>query len=303
MTLPNTILAGAQKSGTTALCRFLEQHPHCLVSEPKEPNFFSRAVNLSRLDHYERCFRAAEARHRIRVDGTTTYMADPAIAPRIRVSLGGDVKIIFILRSPLARTYSSFLHMLKRGHERRTADEVFLDLPDDPETAAIIERSAVQVAAARGRVVGRPYRSLYDDVLWNYRYVGNSLYGALVRSYFAEFKPENILILFFEDVTRDVAAAREALGRFLAIDPGLFPSKIAKGNPTRVPEISSPLAWVTEQARRIKRNNFTLVRPNEIAASPLTPSHPVREKLGRIFQSEVDHWSRQTGRDLREIGW
>jgi hypothetical protein len=244
-----------------------------------------------------------EPEHRVLVDGTTTYMADPDIAPRIRDTLGQDVKIIFILRSPAARTYSSFLHMVKRGHERRSAEEVFLGLPEEPEAAAADERAAVAEAAARGRVVGRPYQRLYDDTLWNFRYVGNSLYGALVQHYFASFKPENILILLFEEMARDADAPRRALGEFLGVDPALFPTALAKDNPTRVPNVSTPLGWLTEQARWIKRSNFILVRPSEIAASPLSPSRAVADRLRRIFAPEVERWSERTGRDLRTVGW
>jgi hypothetical protein len=303
MAMPNTVLAGAQKSGTTALCRFIDAHPHCLVSKPKEPNFFSRAANLEHFEKYHRCFHGAEAGHRILLDGTTTYMADPSIAPRIREYLGDDVKIIFILRGPAARTYSSFLHMVKRGHERRTAEEVFLRLPDAPDTAAASEIMSVIDAADRRRIARRPYQQLYDDVLWNYRYVGNSFYGSLVRDYFAAFKPENILILFFEDVARDVKVARQTLGVFLGVDPELFPTALGRDNATRVPDVSTPFGWLAEQARWIKRNNFTLVRPSEIAAAPPTPSREVAEKLQRIFAAEVAHWSAKSGRDLRALGW
>lgn len=303
MALANTILAGAQKSGTTAICHFLEGHPHCLVSEPKESNFFSRSVNVSRLDRYERYFRAAGPMHRVRVDGTTTYMADPAIAHRIRECLGEEIKIIFILRGPAARTYSSFLHMLKRGHERRTADEVFLSLPDDPADALGAERSSILLAAARGSIADRPYRKLYDDVLWNYRYVGNSLYSSLVQTYTNVFGPENILVLYFEEITRDIAAGREALAAFLDIDASAFPLALTKDNPTLIPDLSSRWGRLVEQARWIKRGNFTFVRPREIAASPTNPSDAVREKLSRIFASEVAYWSAHAGRDLRAMGW
>ena len=238
MILPNTILAGAQKSGTTALCRFIDAHPHCRVSEPKEPNVFSRAANLSRLDAYGYCFRSATPEHRILVDGTTTYMADPAIAQRIRQVLGAEAKIIFVLRAPVARTYSGFLHMLKRGHERRAADEIFLDLPDNPIAAAASEHASVLEAAARGRVIGGPYRRLYDDVLWNYRYVGNSLYSTLVESYSSVFRRENILILLFEELIRDVASVRTQIGAFLDVDPNLFPQTIEMGNQTRCIDIA-----------------------------------------------------------------
>ena len=303
MALANTILAGAQKSGTTALCRFLQGHPRCLVSEPKESKFFSRAENLSRLDRYERFFRGAGPSHRVLVDGTTTYMADPAIAGRIRECLGDQVRIIFILRSPAARTYSSFLHMLKRGHERRTADEVFLGLPDDPAEALAAERASILTAAARGRIAARPYRKLYDDVLWNYRYVGNSLYSSLVQPYRSLFDPSKILVLYFEEIISDIASCRGQLATFLDVDPADFPEALTRDNRTLIPDLSAPWGRLVEQARWIKRGNYTLVRPAEIAASPPKPSDAVREKLDRIFAAEVFHWSTKAGRDLHEIGW
>ena len=303
MALPNVILAGAQKSGTTSLCRFLEKHPHCLVSEPKEPNFFSRAGNVSRVDRYERCFRAAGIVHRIRVDGSTSYMADPAVAPRILKHLGDKVRIIFVLRDPSARAYSGLIHMAKRGHDRRTADEVLLAVPDDPERAAEAERASVAQAAASNRIAARPYRSLYDDVLWNYRYIGNSLYSTLVRSYFDSFGPDKILVLFFEEITSDVAAARKALGTFLGVDPELFPQVIGQDNRTYRPDLSTPWGRLIEQARWVKRGNLTLVRPSEITASPLRSSAAIQEKLDRIFASEVAYWSQYAGHDLRSIGW
>lgn len=303
MALSNVILAGAQKCGTTSLCRFIERHPHCLLSEPKEPNFFSRAENTSRLYEYERCFRAANSAHRVLVDGSTSYMADDAVAPRIRLCLGNEVRIVFVLRNPSARAYSGFIHMVKRGHERRTADEVFLELPDDPEGAVSRERASIEDASARNRVASRPYRKLYDDVLWNYRYVGNSLYSSLVRSFLDTFGSERILVLFLEEITSDLVAARQALGTFLQVDPELFPRVIAKENQTYRPDLSTPWGRLIEQARWIKRGNPTIVRPGEITASPPTPSPAVQERLDRVFEAEVAYWSRHAGRDLRAIGW
>jgi hypothetical protein len=298
MILANTILAGAQKSGTTALCRFLERHPQCFVSKPKESNFFSRAANISLLDQYARCFRAAVPAHRIRIDGTTTYMADPAIPQRIRDCLGDDTRIIFVLRNPAARTYSSFLHMLKRGHERRPAEEVFLCLPDDPTAALAAERAAIDTAVRSGRIADRPYRRLYDDVLWNYRYVGNSMYSSLIQTYTNVFGPKNILILYFEEITVNMAGAREALGAFLEIDQEGFPAALTKDNATRIPNLSTPWGWLIEQARWIKRGNITLVRPREIGASPEMPSRAVRQKLDCIFAGEVAYWLERRGQNL-----
>lgn len=290
--MANTILAGAQKSGTTALCRFLAAHPECFVSDPKETNFFSRADNAAHMERYGRYFRGANPSHRVLVDGTTTYMSDRTIARRIREKLGDHLKFIFVLRHPAARAYSGFLHMLKRGHERRSASEVFLDLPDDPEAAGEVERESVEEAARRGQVTERPYLDLYDDALWNYRYVGNSFYRLLISRYVEAFGTDRVLVLFFEDLIKDVFAAREDLGGFLGVEPSGFPDRLPESNRTNLPNLSSLGGRLFEQARWLKRGNFTLVRPQEIGASPVQPSPEVSEKLAHIFKPEVEHWRR-----------
>ncbi|MBI1180356.1 MAG: sulfotransferase [Alphaproteobacteria bacterium] len=303
MILPNVILAGAQKSGTSALAGFIAAHPACAVSRPKEPNFYSRDANLARSDDYGNCFAHVSPEARVVVDATTTYMADLAIAGRIRRHLGADAKIIFILRAPMDRAYSGYLHMLKRGHERRSADEVFLELPDDPSAARLAEGKAVDRAAAVRRVVEGPYRSLYDDVLWNYRYVGNSLYARQVAAYGAVFRPDNILVLIYEEAFKHPDGLRETLGNFLRIDPGGFPHQPRLANQTRLPDLGSPLGVIVEQARWIKRGNWTLVRPRLISSAPRRPSPAVAAKLRTIYRGEVDYWSGRLGRDLRERGW
>lgn len=297
MAVANTILAGAQKSGTTALCRFLGEHPQCFISDPKETNFFSRAENAAFMEQYARFFREARPHHRVLIDGTTTYMSDPAIAQRIRDCLGENPRFIFVLRRPSARAYSGFLHMVKRGHERRSADAVFLSLPDDPEDARALEDAAVREAAARGQVSERPYRNLYDDALWNYRYVGNSLYSSLVRNYTNLFGAERVLVLFFEDLTRDVLPSRDVLGEFLGVEPSGFPDRLPESNRTQLPNLSSLGGRLFEQARWLKRGNYTLVRPREIGASPAKPSPEVSAKLERIFRGEVAHWKRWADAD------
>jgi hypothetical protein len=252
---------------------------------------------------YEHYFSGATPRHRALIDGTTTYMADPRIASRIRACLGSDPKFIFVLRSPVARTYSGFLHMLKRGHERRVADEVFLELPENLELAMTAERASLERALVKGRITARPYCRIYDDTLWNYRYVGNSAYSYLIQHYSDLFGDGNILILLFEDLTRNPDASRHALGAFLDVDPGLFPPSFTRSNVTRIPDLSSTTARLIEQTRWIKRGNFALVRPGEIAASPQMPTQQVREKLNQIFAAEVAYWSGCLGRDLTKIGW
>lgn len=303
MIFPNVIIPGAQKSGTTALCSFLDQHPECLVSAPKEPNFFSRDANLKDMTALSRCFVPQRGTSpRVFIDGTTTYMADPRIASRIKAALGPDLKFIFTLRDPVKRSYSGYLHMLKRGHDRRNVLEVFLALPDGPDEAAAAERAAIAKATARKRLVVWPYVPQYDDVLWNFRYVGNSQFSEQVEVYEREFGADRILVLLFEDMIRDIAPVRSRLSDFLGIPVTGFPAALPHENVTAIPATDRLLGRLIEQARRIKRGNFVLVRSDE-GRAPLKPAPEVDAKLRRIHARETDYWSTRLDRDLRDLGW
>ena len=122
--LPDTFVAGAQKSGTTTLCSALAGHPQAIVSEPKEPIFFSKAANLARPELYEACFRKKpDAEPRAVIDGSNAYMSDPAAASRIRETLGSDLRFIFSLRDPVSRMVSAYWHQAKKGQDHRSLAE------------------------------------------------------------------------------------------------------------------------------------------------------------------------------------
>ena len=55
-TLPNLIVPGVQKSGTSALCEYLRAHPQCVMSVPKEPHFFFCRFSRFGIENYRKCF-------------------------------------------------------------------------------------------------------------------------------------------------------------------------------------------------------------------------------------------------------
>ncbi|WP_254798547.1 sulfotransferase [Sphingobium sp. AS12] len=292
---------GAQKCGTTALCDLLNNHPDCLVSEPKEPNYFSRAVNLPD-DALLRSYYKKAAGEKYFIDGTTTYLADPEIASRIAGRLGKDIRFIVALRNPVSRAFSGFMHMVKRGHERRTAEEVFLSLSDDPLEAALTERVAVAKAAAYKQVVIPIYAKQYDDVLWNYRYLGNTLYSAQVEVFDRIFGTDSVLVLLFEDLIKNMEGENAKIATFLGVDGSSFPDVLPSRNITSVGNTATFLGRMEEQARRIKRGNFVMVRREEGDVSKeATPQ--IKQKLATIFAGETEYWSKRLDRNLAEIGW
>src|SRR5215216_5348494 len=116
---PEVYLIGAAKAGTSTLAHLLGQHPRIVVSLPKEPHFFT--LNWDRgLDWYASKFPGST--YSTCVDASTTYSMAPLTGnvsswrdyhrfvdvPRKVLSVNPDATFIYIMRDPVARTYSAY---------------------------------------------------------------------------------------------------------------------------------------------------------------------------------------------------
>lgn len=119
--LPDFVVIGTMKSGTTTLFRWLDGHPHVQMPAMKEPNFFSDESRWEKgLDWYSQQFQAVP-------EGTLTGEAsvsytDPrlaASAARRLVDTAPEVLLVCVLRNPFVRMRSHYAHEVRRGRERR----------------------------------------------------------------------------------------------------------------------------------------------------------------------------------------
>lgn len=180
--LPNFLVIGAQKSGTTSLCSLLGQHPEVFMSDPKEPHFFSSQAQYSEgVESYERYFSSAEPAKAVG-EGSTSYAArclHPQVSERVAKHLP-HAKLIYIVRHPVARARSAWLHYLREGR----------DLPLQFETAL---------------------RSM-EQLLGLGRYMEN------IDAYRRFFADEQILVLFFEEFVAAPDTALERCFEFLGVE-------------------------------------------------------------------------------------
>lgn len=116
--LPNFIVIGAMKSGTTSLCHQLSLHPEIFFSEPKEPSFFSNDDIWARgLPWYKAHFDSVSTERAVG-EGSVNYsklMEFPRSSERIRDVLGSGLKIIYIVRNPFEQIRSKWMHMRVAG--------------------------------------------------------------------------------------------------------------------------------------------------------------------------------------------
>jgi Sulfotransferase domain len=128
MTLPNFLIIGAQKGGTTSLYEYLRRHPQVFMPEPKEINFFVEIFNWRRgLEWYESNFKDAGEKRAVgeASPAYSIYPAFPGVPERIAQTLG-EVRLIYLLRDPIERMRSGYLNALARGAEHRPIREALL---------------------------------------------------------------------------------------------------------------------------------------------------------------------------------
>src|SRR3990170_8700279 len=123
--LPNFLIIGAHKSGTTSLYQYLRQHPQVFMPQLIEPSFFSyegqnlqhnpsiRRHVITRFEDYVALFQ--EARGEIAIgEASPMYLKCPQSAVRIKHYIP-DARLIVILRNPVDRAYSHFQMELRNG--------------------------------------------------------------------------------------------------------------------------------------------------------------------------------------------
>ena len=133
--LPNLIVIGGLKCGTTSLHHYLNLHPQIAMSRPKELNFFVAELNWELgpewyASHFER---DAE----IRGETSPHYTNLPrfeGVAERMRELLGDGARLIYMVRDPIERMLSHYLHNVGGGYESRPMAEALAD-PDSAYVA------------------------------------------------------------------------------------------------------------------------------------------------------------------------
>ena len=124
--LPNLVVIGAQKCGTTALNHYLELHPEIAMSKPNELNYFIERRNWSRgIDWYQRHFDPATPVRGDQSPNYTIYPHDPGVPERMHEVIP-DAKLIYMIRDPLKRIGAHWVHNYAKYRERGTAAETIM---------------------------------------------------------------------------------------------------------------------------------------------------------------------------------
>jgi Sulfotransferase domain len=197
---PNLFIVGAAKAGTTALYRYLDEHPDIYMSPMKEPHFFSRIEPDPKLAAFfphvvdKGAYLALFSRSagaRVRGEASTSYLPSEDASTAIR-DVSPDAKIVIMLRNPVSRAFSHYWNDVREGIEDRSFAE-----------------------AIEQELAGPPGRWGVSSL-----YVDCGFYAERVGRYLDAFG-DNVLILVFEEFVADPATHLERTLRFLGLDSSL----------------------------------------------------------------------------------
>lgn len=212
--IPDFLIIGAGKCGTTSLYMYLKQHPDIFIPKIKEPNFYGYEnkapenfgegladrqhfmQSVTRFQDYIALFEDADP-GQLKGEMSNTYMYHEQAPERIK-HYNPDMKLIAILRQPAGRLYSRYLHLARENR---------LPTPDFSD-------------------------SLDRNTIWWKRndLIREGFYYRNLKPFYELFPRENIKIYLYEDLNDNAPHVLKDIFQFLNVDPGFQPDLTTRFN-------------------------------------------------------------------------
>jgi hypothetical protein len=207
-TLPDFLVVGAQRSGTTYLYDLLRRHPYFNPAARKEIHFFDSAKNLANgVGWYMSQFPRPEVKNgkkQITGEATPYYLCHP-LAPRRAARIVPGAKLVVMLRNPVDRAYSGHVHHRRRGEESLSFEEA-------------IEAEANDELAAPGKAEALLLGEAYEKRVRRYHsHLARGIYVKQLKEWQKYFSEDQILVIKSEDFFTDPAAVMFDVQRFVGL--------------------------------------------------------------------------------------
>lgn len=281
MVMPNFLIIGAAKSGTTSLYNYLAQHPEVFMSKVKEPRFFAVEKNppnigndpvrkkiwantITSLEEYQGLFDTVTEQKAIG-EASPLYLAWSELSARSIKRHIPNVKLVACLRQPSDRAFSHFLHNIRLGAEQK-----------------------------------QDFLKLFQNNSDHY-YFKLGKYYQLLKPYYKRFAPNQIRIYLFDDLLEDPKNCLADLFSFLEVDQDFQVDLSKKHNESKIPR-NNFLQQITE-SRVVKILPTKLQNKCQKAVNKINGHKPVlsaktREVLTKYFYDDIVSLQSLIARDL-----
>lgn len=271
LTLPNLIVIGAQKCGTSGLHYYLSLHPEVSMSSPKELNFFIAERNYPRgLDWYARHF---DPSARCRGESSPNYTAYPQHlgVPERMAATVPDAKLIYLVRDPIARIAAHWVHNYAKRREKGDLQETLLHR--------------------------------------NTSYVSRSRYHMQLQRFLDHFPEQRVLVLDNQDLRDERMPTLRRVFEFAGVDPSFEHPKFEQvrhstSRKKRATKLGMRVqrASRTRAGRRLPRKAWLAMDVALPLSKPIEKPTNVAEALGdevlEVLHEDADRLRAQTGREF-----
>jgi hypothetical protein len=295
MTLPNVIVLGVAKAGTTSLYHYLRQHPQVEVSRIREPKFLFYAGSLQQpasrrlenipvrtLEQYEALYSQGDP-CAARVDISPIYFSRPEQTILGIQQYVPNAKLLIVFRQPADRAYSAYLMYVREGNES-------------------IRNFAQALEAEAAGVPGRNGHRRH--------FLSGSWYADRTRKLLAAFPRRQFHFLLYEDFARQPEQFMQSVFRILAVDPE-FPLQMTQrhnaGTWPRHASLQRLLSWRLRVPKRIRgllpsliRRQFTSSIQSLGFERPPSLDPELRRALTNRFRDDILDLQTLIDRDLSE---
>lgn len=294
--MPNFLILGAAKSGTTALYHYLKQHPEIYLSPIKETEFFAfegeklnfqgpkdlPRLSITTLADYQAQFKDVGDETAIG-EASPVYLYSSKAPERIHDYLP-DAKLIVILRNPIERAYSQFLMFIRDGREPL---QDFIEAVDEEETR------------------------IAQNWAWGWHYLRLGLYHQQLKRYFKLYPQEQIKIYLYEELKSNSAGVLKDIFNYLEVDDTFIPNTSVKHNISGIPQNKFLQSWLYEKniikkvikpflPEKLRKEIFIKLKKKQKLRKPELSSE-VRQQLLPFFREDVLRLQELIGKDLS--GW
>jgi hypothetical protein len=283
--LPNLLIIGAAKCGTTSLHSYLDCHPDISMASPresgplvdndvggKEMRFFWRDDWRDRLDWYRSHFTGMTTQ--IRGEATPAYSAHPfhaGVAERIHATVP-HAQLLYLVRDPIERICSHYVQQRADG-DRRPFEQRMAEW-SDPDNSIVCP----------------------------------SRYATQVEQYLGYFSPSQLLVVDQSELGQHRRTTLQRIFAFLGVDRGFWSPALEEELNTRQDKrMLTPKGarlfngWIDPGARRLMGGRWAQLRPyvrralsEQVAERPAVAGE-LRERLIDLLQPEVDRLRELTG--------
>lgn len=258
--LPNFLIIGVQKAGTTSVYTYLKEHPQVYMSPVKEPNFLAKdpnkdpkdikpvASHKKRIDTFEKyCELFQAVTDEIAIgEASPNYMANYEIATQQIKRYVPDAKLIAILRNPADRAYSDYLMHIRDaiGQPRSLSEQ-------------IIKKGKQSATLKKG------------------------FYGEHLSCFYDRFDSSQIEVFLYEDLRKNSQDLMRRIYRFIGVDENYTPDTSKKSQVAKLPK-NQTLNKILHTHNPLRKNTAKVLK----SVFPATLVENVRQKLMDLNQSQ-----------------